>query len=109
MRNTDGSLAERFEPRGERTYTITGILKGASGKYDNEMASAFPIIGYCDAASLAAEGELADPALVFDPVRRSIYQEVEELADKIGAQGYQFNGSLLRFYGLTSRDACKAR
>lgn len=61
VRNTDGSLAERFEPRGERTYTITGILKGASGKYDNEMASAFPIIGYCDAASLAAEGELADP------------------------------------------------
>ena len=108
VRNTDGSLAERFEPRGERTYTITGILKGASGKYDNEMASAFPIIGYCDAASLAAEGELADPALVFDPVRRSIYQEVEELADKIGAQGYQFNGSLLRFYGLTSRDALQS-
>lgn len=41
-------------------------------------------------------------------MRRSIYQEVEELAEKIGAQGYQFNGSLLRFYGLTSRDALQS-
>ena len=40
VRNTDGSLAERFEPRGERTYTITGILKGARENMITKMASA---------------------------------------------------------------------
>ncbi|HIT53657.1 MAG TPA: ABC transporter permease [Candidatus Fimivicinus intestinavium] len=105
-RNPDGSLAETFELRGEeRTYTITGILESGSGAYFDEMVCAYPVIGYCDEASIAAEGALADPMLVFDPVRRSLYQEVEDLAQATGAADYKFNGSLLRFYGLTSRDS----
>ena len=105
-RNPDGSLAETFELRGEeRSYTITGILESGSGAYFDEMVCAFPVIGYCDEASIAAEGTLADPMLVFDPVRRSLYQEVEKLAQETGAADYSFNGSLLRFYGLTSRDS----
>lgn len=105
-RNPDGSLAETFELRGEeRSYTITGILESGSGAYFDEMVCAYPVIGYCDEASIAAEGALADPMLVFDPVRRSLYQEVEDLAQATGAADYKFNGSLLRFYGLTSRDS----
>lgn len=103
VRDRKGNLDETFEPREKRTYTITGILE-ESDVYDG-LAAAFSVIGYCDAASLAAEGITANPKLVFDPVRRSLYQEVETLAQQTGAKGQSFNGELLQYYGLTSRDS----
>lgn len=95
---------EQFHPQGERTYTLTGII---APHYRDEMEQtygpAYHLIGYCDAALFAAQGEPADPLLVFAPLNRSIYNEVASLAQQTGAQDYSFHRSLLQMYGMSSR------
>lgn len=104
-----GASKEAFHPQGKRTYTLTGIIEPC---YRDDMeqtyGAAYHLIGYCDAATLAAQGEAANPMLVFAPLNLSVYQEVETLAQQTGAQDYQVHRSLLQMYGLTSRGGMQA-
>lgn len=96
---------EQFHPEGQKTYRITGIIKTQASRETVHVADrpGVPLIGYCDAAAFAAAGESADPQLVFDPLRGSIFGEVETLAKRAGAEEYTFNHSLLKFDGIVQQ------
>lgn len=102
----DGKAGEQFHPEGQKTYRITGIIKTQVSKEIRHMVADQPgvlLIGYCDAAAFAAAGETADPQLVFDPLRGSIFGEVETLARQVGAEKYELNHSLLKFDGVVQQ------
>lgn len=102
----DGAAGERFHPEGQKNYRITGIVKTQVSRDTSHVVAGQPgvlLIGYCNAATFAGADETASPQLVFDPLRSSIFGEVETLARQVDAGEYTINHTLLKFEGVAKQ------
>jgi putative ABC transport system permease protein len=94
------SETEVFEPQGEKTYTITGILK--KSRINSYSSPAYAAIAYLDESTLKPDDRVNIPVLLEKP--RRIYEVVPEMAQAIGIEKYSYNNELLRWMGISKNE-----
>lgn len=101
----ESGVKEIFHAQQEGTYQITGIIKTPVRKNIDHLEdqAGFLLIGYRGTESFVSAGAAVDPKLLFDPLRRSVFEQTQALAKQMGAEDFGFNHSLLGYAGITQR------
>ncbi|WP_142829717.1 ABC transporter permease [Planococcus soli] len=97
----EGETLEKLENLETKTVTIVGVINRPD--WEPAWSPGYTVIGYVDKAR-AAEGQALDVFVTVDKLESEIFDHADELADKNGIVGVEFNSELLRYYGLTDND-----
>ncbi len=87
---------ERFMPLREETYTVVGVID--PGGMERNWYGGYQALALLDPAAL--EGETVNAKVALKQVDNGLYAWAEDMADRLGLEGYGTNSRLLTFSGV---------
>ncbi|MDQ0427192.1 putative ABC transport system permease protein [Planomicrobium stackebrandtii] len=105
LQTNEGETLEKLDELETKNVTIVGVIDRPA--WEPAWSPGYTVIGYVDKATIA-KGETLDVFVTVAKLESELFDHADELADKNGIVGVQFNSELLRYYGLTDNDNLRA-
>ncbi|HKL78815.1 MAG TPA: FtsX-like permease family protein [Mobilitalea sp.] len=104
LRWKEGEVAEYLSEDIQKSYTIVGIIERPNWEYT--WAPGYTVLSYIDADTVTAE-EHFDASVIVKNLNNSMFDHAKKLAFEQGITRYDFNNTLLRYYGVIKDDVTR--
>lgn len=101
LQTEDGKTSESVSNKTTVNYTIVGFIKRPT--WEPTWAPGYTMISYLDESMIGANDPV-NATVVLKKVQNSMFDHAKRLAKKNKIEPPQFNGNLLRYYGVINND-----
>ncbi|MFP7296793.1 FtsX-like permease family protein [Neobacillus niacini] len=102
LQRDEDSIIEELKINETKTVTIVGTIERPS--WEPTWSPGYTVIGYTD-ETILSKTDKVDALVVLTDINRSLYKHSKSLAAEQGIDNVQYNGELLRYYGVTNNDS----
>ncbi|MDD4297603.1 MAG: FtsX-like permease family protein, partial [Ruminiclostridium sp.] len=104
LREGEGGIQETLSKEITNTYTVVGIMERPS--WEPTWSPGYTAISYVD-ESLLNSDETVNASVIVKNINMGLFERSKNLASQNGINTMVFNNTLLRYYGVISRDSTR--